>query len=77
MLKNKMSGEASVNNNIHIGPVINLNSAGQVENNETFNVICCSCTKEEEIKHDLKGNFLIFLFIPLNCVLLILRYRRQ
>ena len=43
---NKMSEEASVGNNIHIGPVINLNTVGKVESDETINVICCACSKE-------------------------------
>ena len=41
-----MSEEASVGNNIHIGPIINVNNAEKVENDETINVICCSCSKE-------------------------------
>ena len=41
---NKMSEEASVGNNIHIGPVINLNTVGKVESDETINVICCACS---------------------------------
>ena len=51
---NKMSEEASVGNNIHIGPVINLNTVGKVESDETINVICCACSKEQKIKHKRK-----------------------
>ena len=51
-LKKKMSEEAFVGNtNIHIGPIIDVNNAGKVENNETINLICCSCSKEYKTKH--------------------------
>ena len=44
-----MSEEASADNfNIHIGPIIDVNNADRIENNEKINanVICCSCSKE-------------------------------
>ena len=49
-LKKKMSEEASVGTtNIHIGPIIDVNNAGKVENNETINFICCSSLKRHNL----------------------------